>query len=134
MADGKPGPLDGILEEAAKTQEEVRQNNQGRAVTPPPAAAPVQDDGVRRIREVYPADVDKLNARIIKLEAMILAMRGLVGAALVGVMYSIYKIRKIERGQKSLEPGKKPIEVEATVTAPSSTSPTPASEIAKVDA
>ena len=105
MADGKPGPLDGILEEAAKTQEEVRQNNQGRAI---PTVDHPASDGVQpptRIREVYPTDVEKLNARIIKLEAMILAMRGLVGASIVGVMYAIYKIRKIEKGQKALEPG-----------------------------
>jgi hypothetical protein len=144
MAD-QPGPLDGILEEAAKTQEEVRQNNQGRTAPHPTdsirstSAPTVPDDGVRRIREINQGDVDKLNARIIKLEAMILAMRGLVGAAIVGVMYSIYKIRKIEGRQKALEPTTKTngkvVDVEASVT-PAALSPqtSQASEAPKVDA
>jgi hypothetical protein len=128
MADGIPGPLDGILEEAAKTQEEVRQNNHASAFSTD-LPGPSGDDGVqppRRIREVYPADIEKLNARIKNLEAMILAMRGLVAASMVGVMYAIFKIRKLEKGQAALPPSQ-PIEVEATVA-----SERPAVEAVKV--
>lgn len=142
---GSGGPLDGILDEGARVQPlNPNQSNGGtqsqsawdtqkpppEAVRPQPNPNEEQQQPTEEVRRLYSvpqpqpqSEIDKLNARIRTLEAMILAMRSLVAMTAIGVAYAVYKVRKLEKTLKSTDGDKpvekhKTIEVEGTISAP----------------
>jgi hypothetical protein len=101
MAEGK-SPLDGILEESSGAEQEAKPLAQ--AVTnhkPPTSDEAGQSIGapdlkIRQIRDAQASDSKYLAERLKQLEAMVMALRMLVGATALAAAYSIWKVRKIE--------------------------------------
>lgn len=118
MDEGKSGPLDGIIEDPAEAKETVTENHKPR-ITNIGGTGPLPDDGIRRLRENAIADVTAMSHQLKTLQAMILALRGAVGAAALAAIIALWKTRKLEKRVGELEGSKKKvIEIEATATAP----------------
>jgi hypothetical protein len=121
MDESKSSPLDGILEEAAANKETVGENHKpsSNRVTNISGnhSGPdfLQEDGVRRLREIQSADVTSIQHQLKTLQAMILALRGAIGAIAIASILALLKARKLEKRVGELE-GKKVIEVEAITT------------------
>jgi hypothetical protein len=121
MAEGQ-SPLDGILEENAAKEKEAKPLGQASSNHKPESStAPPTDDNIRRIRDIQASDAKYLSERIKQLEAMVMALRMLVGVTAMAAAYSIWKVRKIESaigGKKVLKKGASNavIEVEASTT------------------
>jgi hypothetical protein len=121
MDESKSSPLDGILEETATSDEAAGENHKpaNSRVTNISGARStadfLQDDGIRKLRETQSADVTSIQHQLKTLQAMILALRGAIGAIAIAAILALLKARKLEKRVSELE-GKKVIEVEAITT------------------
>jgi hypothetical protein len=121
MAEGQ-SPLDGILEENAAKEKEAKPLGQASSNHKPESSTvPPTDDNIRRIRDIQASDAKYLSERIKQLEAMVMALRMLVGVTALAAAYSVWKVRKIESaigGKKVLKKGASNavIEVEASTS------------------
>lgn len=123
MAEGQ-SPLDGILEENAAKEKEAKPL--GQTTSPNHKSStdePVTPDPrIRQLRDVQASDSKYIAERLKQLEAMVMALRMLVGVTALAAAYSVWKVRKIENSldpKKALKRGKGSsndsyIEVEAT--------------------
>lgn len=110
MAEGQ-SPLDGILEENAAKEKEAKPLSQAATSNHKPSTdEPVAPDPrIRQIRDIQASDSKYIAERLKQLEAMVMALRMLVGVTALAAVYSIWKVRKIESildPKKSLKRGK----------------------------
>jgi hypothetical protein len=94
MAEGQ-SPLDGILEESSRAEKEAKPLTQA-ATNHKPSTPDESVSSIRQIRDAQASDSKYLAERIKQLEAMVMALRMIVGVTALGTAYSIWKVRKIE--------------------------------------
>lgn len=112
------GPLDGIIEEEPAKKvvasPDAEQSN-GRVTSIGPTSrgrSTIQDVGTRQLWE---ADVTAIQHQLKTLQAMILALRSVVGAAALAAIIALLQTRKLQKRVAELEgkPAKKVIDIEA---------------------
>jgi hypothetical protein len=121
MAEGQ-SPLDGILEENAAKEQEAKPLGKASSNHKPstPDEPGASGSSIRQIRDIQASDAQYLANRIKQVEAMVMALRAIVGVtALIGA-YTLWKVRKFDSmldPKKALKKGNI-IEVETSTSTP----------------
>lgn len=114
----RESPLDGILEENTIKEKEAKplpqaavSSNHKPADEPGPSNA-----GIRQLRDIQASDAQYLAARIKQLEAMVMALRMIVGVTALAAAYSVWKVRKLDPSPRKLKNREAVVEIEEVAT------------------